>query len=534
MVNMISAEEKQFMINYINHFVQENRREVQASPEHLLRFWSCNKRSLFDMFGGKLILSQRVSVDRPEELLENAVDELFREGNQGYTFICEFKVWARNQPFLKNESGDNFNDIYWQLRSLLWNSTLRNNKYNEGMCKIPLPNGKTLKIQDGDKAVKVLGKIAKAYNIAGFENFRIAHSMCFNSNKLSGELCLSIHPLDYMTMSDNECGWKSCMNWRRMGEYRQGTVEMMNSPYVVVAYLKSDKNMTFDFGSWNNKKWRSLFIVHPSAIISVRPYPYYSEGLEKICMEWLRDLALPVDGYGPYAATKQALCNERDITHCETGEEIDVDIETNFMYNDLQYSHACYLAHGLNRLYFNYSGEAECMICGDEIEYNNDNSDECVRPSALCCHDCMTYKECPHCGRRFYGEASWFEVEDEFVCYDCREADARYCVWDESYYWNNNVVDLYIKANDLYVDGVNPMAFPKHITVSTSTDFITKFGEVHYDTILARYYINAEAFDEVWNNYFGVWYRSSAYRTIEEARLASKPKVEESCDEIYF
>ena len=78
------------------------------------------------------------------------------------------------------------------------------------------------------------------------------------------------------------------------------------------------------------------------------------------------------------------------------------------------------------------------------------------------------------------------------------------------------------------------MAFPKYIVSSTPADFITKFGAVHYDTTLARYYINAEAFDEVWNNYFGVWYRSSAYRTIDEARLASKPKVEEFWDELPF
>jgi hypothetical protein len=322
-----------------------------------------------------------------------------------------------------------------------------------------------------------------------------------------------------------------------MGEYRQGTVEMMNSPYVVVAYLKSDKDMTFDFGSWNNKRWRSLFIVHPSVIISVRPYPYYSESLEEICLNWLRDLASPIDGYGPYAATKQELRNEHNINHCETGELIYVDIETNFMYNDLQYSHACYLAYGLSRLYFNYSGEAECMICGDEIEYDED-FDECVRPSALCCRDCMTYTECPRCGRRMYGEGSWDEVEDQFVCYDCREVDARYCPWDESYYWTENVVDLYVKANDIYVEGVYPMALPKHIAVSAPADFIKKFGEVHYDTALARYYINAEAFDEWWNNYFGVWYRGLAYKTIEEARLVSAivstPKVEEFWNDLPF
>ena len=532
MVKMISAAEKQFMTNYINRFVQENRREVQASPEHLLRFWSINKRSLFHMFGDQLILSQNVSVDVPEEVLDANIDELQRAGKPGFTFTNAFKKWTREQPFCLNAEGDDYNEAYWQLRSLMWSSTLKNNKYSEGTIKMPLPNGKTLKIQDGDKAVKVLGKIAKAYDLPGFEEFRIAHSMCFNDKQLKGELCLSIHPLDYMTMSDNECGWKSCMNWRHVGEYRQGTVEMMNSPYVVVAYLKSDKDMTFDFGSWNNKRWRSLFIVHPQAIISVRQYPYYSEDLDKICLQWLRDLASPIEGYGPYASNWQELRNETDIEHCETGEQIDVDIATNFMYNDIQYYHKSYLAHGINCLYFNYSGEAECMICGDEIEYNDDDFDDCCRPSALCCVECMEYTECAHCGRRVYGSSDLYEVEGAFVCYHCREDETRYCVWNEQYYWEENIIDLYVKAEGRYVQNVRMPIFKGH-ALNTPDEFIAKFGCVYYDDEAKRYYVNAEAFGECWNSYFGIWSRSQNYEVIERAR-GSEPKSEEFWDDLPF
>ena len=534
MVKMISAAEKQFMINYINRFVQENRREVQASPEHLLRFWSTNKRSLFHMFGDQLILSQNVSVDVPEEVFEANIDQLQREGNPGSVFANAFKKWTREQPFCKNAEGDDYNEVYWQLRSLMWNSTLRGNKYSEGTIKIPLPDGKTLKIQDGDKAVKVLGKIAKAYDLPGFEEFRIAHSMCFNDRRLKGELCLSIHPLDYMTMSDNECGWKSCMNWRHIGEYRQGTVEMMNSPYVVVAYLKSNKDMTFDFGSWNNKRWRSLFIVHPQAIISVRPYPYYSEDLDKICLQWLRDLASPIEGYGPYASSWQELRNETDIEHCETCEQIDVDITTNFMYNDIQYYHKSYLAYGgINSLYFNYSGEAECMICGDEIEYYDDDFDDWCRPSVLCCAECIEYTECARCGRRVYGSADLYEVEGEFVCYGCRESETRYCVWNERYYWEENIIDLYVKAEGRYVPTIRMPIFKGH-ALNTPDEFIAKFGRVYYDDTVKRYYVNAEAFGEYWNQYIGCWSRSQNYEVIERARRSGEPKGEEWYDSLPF
>ena len=42
-------------------------------------------------------------------------------------------------------------------------------------------------------------------------------------------------------MSDNDYGWDSCMGWMNEGEYRLGTVEMMNSPCIVVAYIDGEE-----------------------------------------------------------------------------------------------------------------------------------------------------------------------------------------------------------------------------------------------------------------------------------------------------
>ena len=90
-----------------------------------------------------------------------------------------------------------------------------------------------------------------------FEDFRIKHSRILSEKEFIGRLSLSIHPLDFMTMSDNDSDWSSCMSWRTCGSYRRGTVEMMNSPCVVVAYLSASKPMVLDRGShfkWNIKK----------------------------------------------------------------------------------------------------------------------------------------------------------------------------------------------------------------------------------------------------------------------------------------
>ena len=91
-----------------------------------------------------------------------------------------------------------------------------------------------------------------------FEQMRIKHSQILNKKRLKGTLCLSIHPLDYITISDNNCDWDSCMTWTGddcPGEYRLGTLEMMNSPSVVVAYLDSKEpyHPLDDGRAWSNK-----------------------------------------------------------------------------------------------------------------------------------------------------------------------------------------------------------------------------------------------------------------------------------------
>ena len=95
-----------------------------------------------------------------------------------------------------------------------------------------------------------------------------------------------------MTMSDNANGWESCMNWTQgPGSYRAGTIEMMNSPLVVVAYITTKpyypENTSIE---WTSKSWRELIIVHPNAICSVKSYPYYNIAFDKALVNWLVDL----------------------------------------------------------------------------------------------------------------------------------------------------------------------------------------------------------------------------------------------------
>ena len=121
------------------------------------------------------------------------------------------------------------------------------------------------------------------------------HSRILNQKYMDGELCLSIHPLDYMTMSDNDNNWDSCMKWNGVGDYRCGTVECMNAPNVLIAYLHNPDHpmnpFTFKDWKWNSKKWRELFIVNEEVISEVKGYCFQDESLTNTILMWIKELA---------------------------------------------------------------------------------------------------------------------------------------------------------------------------------------------------------------------------------------------------
>lgn len=78
--------------------------------------------------------------------------------------------------------------------------------------------------------------------------------------KVKGKLCLSVHPFDFMTISDNNSNWASCHSID--GEYSMGNMNYMLDSSTFVVYLKSEADeqlKCFPEGLlWNNKKWRVL------------------------------------------------------------------------------------------------------------------------------------------------------------------------------------------------------------------------------------------------------------------------------------
>ena len=374
------------------------------------------------MFGNNFILEQPVTVTRPEQDIEDELSDAL-DGDEMSGFVKDFgnlSINGRGPLRIMYCDGD-YGD-YYTIFSLASSPYYLTHPYDfPNPIYFPLPNGKEVKFEKGCNVIRMLGKIARAYEIDSFENYRLKHSQILNNKSLSGNLCLSIHPLDFMTMSDNDCDWETCMNWQQNGCYRSGTVECMNSDCVIVAYLKSKDDMSVPGGTWNSKKWRSLFIVKDNVITSIKGYPYLSSELNHKVLEWLRQLS--GCEYGPVIDYQY---DEGNIYPINDGEDplysITFTTEGHHMYNDFGcqehsgifcFNEAIKWQKGKMRYEYPcicYAGPLVCLHCGSV-----DN--ECDEEEELLCADCTCTATCACCGDRITGDV--FRLDDYLFCADC-------------------------------------------------------------------------------------------------------------------
>ena len=517
MFDRLSKDERVMMCNCIEAYASYDgdNMPMKASLEHVMRFWDANKVDLFRVFGGELILTRKVNIAKPIAYLEEEMSCMVQ--GAGYNFYSAFSDWARSCS----------TDIRYDVLELMYCNILATNVWPGVTLSIPTPDGHKIVINKGAKVSKMLGKIAKAFNIDGYEAFRIAHSQCLNQKKLVGELCVSIHPLDYMTMSDNECDWSSCMSWSDKGDYRQGTVEMMNSPYIVVAYLKSDTDMCMPGGyQWNSKKWRQLFIVTPHIITGIRQYPYVSDELNGTVLQWLRELVVHNTTWGPFEETTTVVRNNADTVVASMDRTINLNFFTHFMYNDFYATHPSFLATTIPDFYeLCFSGESECMICGEDMS-GYDNYD--TTTSSLTCDNCEHVVYCAECGDRI-GEGDAVEVDGYYYCSCCYENYFKECHLCENTHHEN-----FTRAVYLCVDGE---VTNYHIWVCedcfNSEAFREKFGQ--YNSVLfnrweTRTVVNVENMTEDTLDLFDIWYNDD----YQAYKKHCKPEVQTQSENLIF
>ena len=415
----------------------------------LLETWDFAKQDHFrKVFGESLILKKKVSVQLEDEALHNSFSKLFYgydRMNTASRFLDLLSARLNqanvDHPMVESTLFSTM-DLGQYIKREFGVEAWISNTYVGKDIEFNLTDGSTFSLKNGCKAMKALGKMAKGCMLyETFEPLRLKQSQIMNeSNIKDATLCLSIHPLDYMTASFNENGWRSCMCWCD-GEYRRGVIEMMNSPYVVVAYLESqhEELILNSRLKWNSKKWREFFIVSPWCISGIKGYPYANQNLEKQTLKWLYELfkdeyaANDNEIYPTLAEYDYTTITDKDrfpqwwaIADDDHRARIEMECGP-AMYNDFYDSDATRYFMYLtktgcdtdenNCVTINYSGLGQCMICGGKSSYYSSSFDN---ESDLVCNDCATYVYCDDCGERIY-DGDQYEVFGRTLCYSCFE-----------------------------------------------------------------------------------------------------------------
>lgn len=417
--------------------------------EKYLSHWNEAKGNLFKLLGNKLIYELPFEYNKTKTELRNKMIKM------------KEKISVED---MVNELVEKLSGNAYEISSLFSSYALVANETEEDLVFIA-DDKKPFKIQKGSKPLKMIGKlldycgIAKEYKSL-YEKFRIGHSQVLNDKTVKGTLCLSIHPLDFMTMSDNGNDWSSCMSWRRSGCYRQGAVEMMNSSRTLVAYIKSESNFNFcrlrnkdgAEWEWNSKKYRQLFYIDERLILSGKSYPYASSPISVAILDIIRGLAKDnlswiYEGEG---AEKYAYPDYKKTSR-EKGDlpSAVVRVKTFAMYNDFlndrDRNYYCFVNKSVAEtdsvFDFLVSGAAYCPVCGEKLTesyYDNyrdylDSEEErdCLasyigymnnkyaQPDNLCHDRCNDINRCESCGDLLLGLDDFYELNGSYFDKDC-------------------------------------------------------------------------------------------------------------------
>ena len=137
---------------------------------------------------------------------------------------------------------------------------------------------KTMSIPKGMKLVKSFSHFIKDKEMLTYIQNRA--SQIIQEDKVEGTLCFSVHPLDFLSVSENTYNWRSCHALD--GDYRAGNLSYMMDKITCVCYIKSKDGVklpNFPFNvPWNSKKWRVLLYLSEdnNLLFAGRQYPFSS------------------------------------------------------------------------------------------------------------------------------------------------------------------------------------------------------------------------------------------------------------------
>lgn len=442
---------KEIKDNFIK-VIQYSQGINEPKVDKLFDLWLENKQDIIEAFGGKYIyeLPEKVSFELTQESKENRIDS--------------------------------FIDLCWSLG--LEDLSIFLGEEKEGFFSNTCSSDYKNVVTKGSKLVKAFKHFVD--NPKLLTDLQNQASQIIQENKIEGRLCFSVHPLDFLSISENGHNWRSCHALD--GEYRAGNLSYMMDKSTVVCYLKSDEDVKLphfpDEVPWNSKKWRVLLYLSNDwkMIFAGKQYPFSTpKGMDYIidCFnrfnesnfneshqwaEWtdtsiekykignnLFDFShvfIPLNGglieLDKLVVDEAYSCHFNDVLKSSTYKPVYTYLTVSSWRNNERY-----VINDINATRFNIGARTYCMHCG-KIEAMEGGS------GTMMCYDCERdygisendiFGFCPCCDGRIVIEDS-FWVEDAYYCESCFNSDGERCPICGDYYFHNNMT--YDEKEDQY------------------------------------------------------------------------------------
>ena len=418
--------------------------------DKLFGLWADAKRDIIEAFGGKYIyefpekITFELTEDAKNDRIQNFINYLW---DLGYEELGRFLDYQRN-GFYKNGVVEEYK----------------------------LFDSKGTVITKGTKLVKAFKYFIK--NEAILNKLQSKASQIIQENKVEGTLCLSVHPLDYLSISENTYNWRSCHALD--GEYCAGNLSYMMDSSTIVCYLRGDNEVKLphfpDDVLWNSKKWRVLLYLSNDwkMIFAGKQYPFATASGMQLLLDkfnsnikskpnsnritrydkrshWAnwsdyaitsfnrddvpdKNHELHIDFNFDYVPVSGALVKLNELVTDKDGSKHFNDVLKSSCYKPM-YTYLItknlwgndYYCNADLHTHFDIGGYTYCLRCGKE-----EVVESC---STMMCYDCElaygisendNFGFCKHCGCRLEVDKAYY-VSEDIYCDDCYEHYTERC-----------------------------------------------------------------------------------------------------------
>jgi hypothetical protein len=260
----------------------------------------------------------------------------------------------------------------------------------------------------GQKTSRVINKICQRYGLDKHPEYnsrfaRLADSL--NPIRIKRKALLSVHPCDYLEMSNSRNSWTSC-HCLEDGAYHGGTLSYMNDGCSMIFYTVDDDIEEEDYFE-ASKRSRQVFCFENGILLQSRLYPNTDDTEAVNTYRNIVQLAI-ADCFGlpNLWALKR---DEKDVAgRVQTHED-------SLNYPDYNYS--CYHAN-VSLLKDSDVGADEYVLIGNTA-YCLECSRVITENDSLYCDDCTDhYYTCQQCGARIREDDVNF-INDGYYCDEC-------------------------------------------------------------------------------------------------------------------